>query len=256
MANKLEAHLRSQHDTALDFFWHRVRWAFVRKHLPYTAGTVLDVGAGAGVIGDYVARDCPNLCYLFDEPIPSLRANLRERFGAEADRHDASSFASTDAVLLLDVIEHIDDDKRFLQDLIEKLETDTVIIVTVPASMRYWSVWDVNLGHYRRYAKRDLEALLGKLPVRVTAVGRLFPEMVPAALWRAYRHPSNSTGEPTAAQESSDTEFPQLPKWLNKGLYATGLVGVWMKGRIPFGTSLFAVMHVTNSAHGHDHDVL
>jgi 2-polyprenyl-3-methyl-5-hydroxy-6-metoxy-1,4-benzoquinol methylase len=58
-----------------------------------------------------------------------------------------------DIVLLLDVIEHIEDDYAFLNDLLKAgfISKDTIFIITVPAFQKLFVVRDEWLGHYRRY---------------------------------------------------------------------------------------------------------
>lgn len=239
MDEALEAHLLHQADGATQFFWHRLRWKLVRDHLPTTPATLLDVGAGIGAIGELLATERPDITYTFDEPIDSLAAHLAARFGAERDLRGRTSCPDVDIVTLLDVIEHIDDDEAFLSELVARLSPGTTIVITVPGSMRLWSQWDVSLGHRRRYEKPELEALVGRVPVQVLELGRLFPEMVPAALWRARRQPP--TGAPAAPDQA---EFPDLPRFVDEALYQLGRPGVRWRRHAPIGTSLYAALRV------------
>ncbi|SCZ81203.1 class I SAM-dependent methyltransferase [Pseudobutyrivibrio xylanivorans] len=59
-------------------------------------------------------------------------------------------------VLLLDVLEHIEDDCRFLDMLYRKLSYGGCCIITVPAFMCLWSSEDEAAGHYRRYKMKSL----------------------------------------------------------------------------------------------------
>lgn len=58
-----------------------------------------------------------------------------------------------DVVLLLDVIEHIEDEITFLKELRQSglIDNKTKIIITVPAFQSLFSNHDVYLKHYRRY---------------------------------------------------------------------------------------------------------
>lgn len=58
--------------------------------------------------------------------------------------------ATFDAVLLLDVIEHVDD-RVVLAEATRVLRPGGVIILTVPALPGLWSYRDVSAGHRRRY---------------------------------------------------------------------------------------------------------
>ncbi|MFA6923217.1 MAG: class I SAM-dependent methyltransferase [Bacteroidales bacterium] len=63
-----------------------------------------------------------------------------------------------DFVLLLDVIEHIEDDIGFLTDLKNNIyiNNNTYFIITAPAFNFLFSSHDVFLGHYRRYSNKTL----------------------------------------------------------------------------------------------------
>lgn len=60
------------------------------------------------------------------------------------------------AVTILDVIEHIEDDKGVVQDIYNLLPVGGWIIATVPAYTFLWSVHDEIHKHFRRYIKKDI----------------------------------------------------------------------------------------------------
>ena len=110
--------------------------------------------------------------------------------------------------------------------------------------MRFWSRWDVSLGHHRRYEPDTFAELLASAPVDVIETGRLFPEMVPAAWWRARRKPAPAAGAPSDGADDDTPEFPELPSVANLVLYLAGLPGVRYRRKMPIGTSLCAVLSV------------
>jgi SAM-dependent methyltransferase len=61
-----------------------------------------------------------------------------------------------DLVLLLDVIEHVQEDVQFLQDSAFLAKPGGHLIVNVPASPRLYSRYDVAAGHLRRYTPKAL----------------------------------------------------------------------------------------------------
>lgn len=70
-------------------------------------------------------------------------------------------------VLLLDVLEHVEDDKVFLSDLITSMKAGASLLLTVPAHMSLWTDHDVLSGHQRRYDAESLQLLWEELPVRL-----------------------------------------------------------------------------------------
>jgi hypothetical protein len=229
----LEAHLQRQAEHSRGFFWHRVRWQAVAGELGGAEFTLTDVGAGIGLIGDLLAAGYPGARYRFVEPLASLAADLDARFGPDANAGDAASYADSAYVTLLDVLEHIEDDRAFLESLAGKMAPGATLIMTVPALQRLWSSWDVGLGHYRRYDKRQLRALFASLPFRVREISYLFPEMLAPALVRRARRRTDG-GEATA-------EFPDLSPRVNDALYRIGLTTLRARRAWPAGTSLLLV---------------
>jgi hypothetical protein len=226
----LEDHLRRQLDHSRDFFWHRVRWDVVRSCLPQARPVrLVDVGAGIGLLGEFLLRDLPGSSYRFVEPIPSLVAHLEAVFGAEANANDAAAY-DAEFITLLDVLEHQEDDVAFLAELAAKMQPGARLLLTVPALQSLWSDWDVSLGHFQRYDRPALVRAVADSPLRVLEASYLFPEMLPPAWLRARRG-----GDGTA-------EFPDLPTPVNELFYRVSSFTASRRGSWSHGTSLFAVL--------------
>lgn len=232
--DELKAHLEQQADEFGDFFWHRLRWRAVGAHLPLDRPCrLLDVGAGSGLFGAFLAAEHPGVEYHFYEPIESLRRRLIERYGTERELPPAGDRHGFRVVTLLDVIEHVPDDRAFITELVNAVNPGTTIIITVPALRRLWSSWDVRLGHYRRYDRASMRTLLSQLPVEVVEVSYLFPELVLPGLWRAR----------ASARERAEATFPELPAWLNESLYRLGSPIVDRRRWAPIGSSILAAFN-------------
>ena len=232
MTEALEAHLRRQIEHSRRFFWQRLRWRAVRNYLPTdSAFDLVDVGAGAGLLGDFLARDRPRATYEFVEPIVSLRQFLRDRYGDQADVADHSDFEDASFVTLLDVLEHQEDDQAFMAELVGKMPPGSMLLLTVPALQKLWSDWDVALGHFRRYDKNSLLRSVEGLPLTINEMSFLFPEMVPLGILRARRKNAKAQGE--------DAEFPDLPGPVNDLLYGLGTASLALRHKWRTGTSLF-----------------
>ena len=54
------------------------------------------------------------------------------------------------------VLEHIEDDKSTIADIYGKLETGGLFLIYVPALNILFSDFDRQVGHYRRYSKKEL----------------------------------------------------------------------------------------------------
>jgi len=68
--------------------------------------------------------------------------------------------SSIDIAILMDVLEHVENQKEFLSQLSKKLSEKAVIFITAPAFSHLFSEHDSFLRHFRRYNKKSLSAIL------------------------------------------------------------------------------------------------
>lgn len=82
-------------------------------------------------------------------------------------------------VIMMDVLEHIEDDYAILEDIKKRLGENAHFFITVPAFMSVWSSHDVYLGHYRRYTIPMVKKLLTgtncKIDQQYYIYGSIFP---------------------------------------------------------------------------------
>ncbi len=142
-------------------FWFRHRnrciEAAVERWVP--TGFILDVGGGNGyVAGGLIAAGHPTaLLEPGDEGARNARNGRHIPDVICGTLQSAAIKPSTvPAIGLFDVLEHIEDDRRFLGELHRVLVPGGLIYVTVPAYQWLWSITDVEAGHYRRYTRREL----------------------------------------------------------------------------------------------------
>lgn len=238
----LESHLNRQAERSENFFWNRLRWQLISERFPAEAGfEVVDVGAGPGFLGEFLARAYPAAEYRFIEPLEGLEQRLEARFGAASNYKTLDSFGAAGYVTLLDVLEHQEDDRTFMAELSAKLTPGTLLLLTVPAMPSLWSHWDVVLGHYRRYRKESLRLAIEGLPLEVEEMSYVFPELVPLGWFRKLklrlRRPSS--------EEADGAEFPDLSDSLNKALFRLGDFTMSHRQHARMGTSLFAALRRT-----------
>lgn len=163
--------------------WELARLGALRRILKGTLRDglkVLDLGCGDG----YVARE---LFSGFAVPVVAVDSNftasdisaLSKQGGNIVYQKALEGAGRFDLALLLDVVEHVDDDIGFLKGLVEKrLTKGGRVLITVPAFNSFFSNHDVFLGHRRRYNLNELTALARKAGLTVKSSGYLFSSLL------------------------------------------------------------------------------
>jgi len=237
MAEALESHLLGQVERPGIGFWHQVRALAVLDRVPRDrAVEVVDIGAGAGLLGVILARERPLARYRFYEPIDSLAGVAEARFGPDSRMAVPEDCATADVVALLDVIEHVESETELLEPILSCARAGSEFVITVPALPVLWSSWDEQLGHYRRYTRRTLMRSLNTLALDLCEVSYLFPELVaPALVRRALR------GAKTGAADTGGSDFPELPARIDRVLRSISTLTYRSRSWWPVGSSLLAL---------------
>ncbi|QDV34062.1 class I SAM-dependent methyltransferase [Tautonia plasticadhaerens] len=155
----------------------------LRRHLaPYLGPEVLEVGAGfGGTTRSLCRREAGHRRWICLEPDAGLAARLdatiasgglpaccRVVVGTTQDPGVVAE-APFDAVLYIDVMEHIGRDAEELDRASALLRPGGHVAVLSPAHQWLFTPFDRAIGHHRRYSKRSLAALTppGLEPVRL-----------------------------------------------------------------------------------------
>lgn len=163
--------------------WELARLKAVRSILKPLLGrniTVLDYGCGDGFVsrglieGSEIKSVWAYDPHLTDATIARLKKDSRIRYSAKLPSGGAYGL-----ILLLDVVEHVDDDRGFMKDIASMVSAGGSVLVTVPAFQGLMGPHDISLGHHRRYGLDTLARLMEGSGLKVSASGYLF--MTPLA---------------------------------------------------------------------------
>ena len=130
---------------------------------PYLGQGLLEIGAGHGTFTERFAETGTVVAV---EPGADAAARLDERFAGDDRVTTVTGVASDvvhdgfDAAVMINVLEHIDDEAAVLADLHDRLTNDGRLVLWVPAFMTLFSGFDRRLGHHRRYRRPELEQLV------------------------------------------------------------------------------------------------
>jgi SAM-dependent methyltransferase len=123
------------------------------------AKNLLDVGAGSGFFSKYLlTHTTAETAWCIDPYYPE--EHEENHAGKPIQFRHKYSESNADLVLMMDVLEHVDDDLALLREYINKVSSGTHFLITVPAFQFLWSGHDVFLGHYRRYTLPDVTKLM------------------------------------------------------------------------------------------------
>lgn len=130
---------------------------------PFLRGRVLEVGCGSGTYTDLLARSCEAVVGI--DLDPAFAAAARRRFAEhprvqimEGDARRLPDLGRFDTIVMLDVLEHIEDDVGALAELGRKLAEGGRLVLKVPAHPALYGALDAAIGHHRRYGRRSLTA--------------------------------------------------------------------------------------------------
>lgn len=223
-------------------WWWQVRRRFVLRVLDALSArrplkSILDVGCGDGLFFEQLSR--------YGEPRGvEADAGLVDPAGPWASRVTIASFGAAypddrryDLVLMLDSLEHIEDDRGAARRAHDLLEPGGFLLLTVPALRSLWSVHDVANRHFRRYDKASLRAVLESAGFEIETLSFYFGWPVLPMYARKL------LGGTRAEGRAGDYAVLPPPRPLNGLLYAASALEqalTGMKGT-PIGSSLFAI---------------
>jgi SAM-dependent methyltransferase len=167
MEQKAYEYLKQSEDS---WWWKGRAYAVSRllsKYVHSKDNNILDVGAGYGsmypvlaLYGDVLAlevyEEAANVCRM---------RGYREVLTHDDDLNGKGK--AFDLIGAFDVIEHIENDQKFLDSLYKSLKPGGLIIATVPAYQALWSTHDVEHHHFRRYTKSSLKYVFSEAGFKV-----------------------------------------------------------------------------------------
>lgn len=137
------------------------RWQFEMIE-PFLGQRVLEVGGGIGNFTPWLAEDGrgvvsvePNgYCFAQLEENTRQLPNVRTvRATVETLDEALGADDKFDSVVMMNVLEHIENDRMTLIELSKRLAVGGRLVILVPAGSWAFGRVDERLGHYRRYSK-------------------------------------------------------------------------------------------------------
>jgi SAM-dependent methyltransferase len=147
----------------------------LHNYKPYLSGNITEIGAGIGTFSRLLLPYANKLSLV--EPSVNLTNELKVAFSSDEriviyqdtliEHFDQQSPALQDAIVLVNVLEHIQDDGAALLALADNLASGGALLLFVPALPFLFSKMDENFGHYRRYTLPGLVEIVEQSGLKV-----------------------------------------------------------------------------------------
>lgn len=142
---------------------------------------IIDVGAGSGYFsrrlieaGLCQSSVCVDPAYpkAFDQDVNGRKLSFRQSI----------TDTEADLVVMMDVIEHVDDDIGLVRQYTDALQEKSHLVITAPAFQWLWSGHDVFLEHRRRYTLNEVRRLVEKAGLEVVQCRYFYASLLPIVI--------------------------------------------------------------------------
>lgn len=239
-------------DLAITHWWYRGRKEiirlFLRQFFIQNNGSIpkdsqiLEVGCGSGMnlsllkeFGelDGTETEIETIEYLHKN-YPNYRI-----FQHEIPKNIEKSY---DMICLLDVLEHIEDEETAIKWIYQHLNSNGILVLTLPCFSFLWSYHDILAHHKRRYTKKSLKkAIQNHFVIEKWSYFNFFL-FTPIALFNFLDHFLDWLLRRSPSQKKDRNYYGQN-KWLNSLLYKIMSLEVFLLSYLnfPFGVSLIGI---------------
>jgi SAM-dependent methyltransferase len=158
-------------------FWHVGRKGIILSVLKQNIPNLkiikmLEIGCGNGNILAHLKQNEINIegSDIFLEGLNFCRKRVSTVDLYQIDILSMPFYNTFDVIGAFDVLEHIDDDRKALEEINRALKPGGSLLLTVPAHKFLWSYFDEKSRHRRRYGKLELVTKLEKAGFKVVKV--------------------------------------------------------------------------------------
>jgi SAM-dependent methyltransferase len=182
----------------------------------HLGSSILELGAGHGTVTDRLLKHGKVAAA---DLSPRCVEVLREKYEAHPDVEVLHGDVETviegrafESVVLVNVLEHIEDDAAALRAILGGLRPGGTVVLFVPAFQALYSEFDRLVGHYRRYRKGELAALVRGAGFEV--VEARYVNCVGAVAWWVVARQLGRFPKSRAAMRTYDRTVVPVIRWI------------------------------------------
>ena len=143
---------------------------------------IVDIGSGDAYLASQIAKRHPqsSVTAVDINYTPELMAGLTQQLPSNLvltpSLETVASQKKIDVIILMDVLEHLEYPQELLIQILQLqgVSVKTNFIITVPAYQQLFSEHDRQLGHFKRYTRKQLDHLLKPLAIKKNKDGYCF----------------------------------------------------------------------------------
>lgn len=224
----------------LAFFEKAVNWKTYFSSLikPFIGINVLEVGSGIGATTPLLNDGSASKWTLL-EPDEQMNKILQKKKETQSPFSNCLIRTETifelepsekfDSIIYIDVLEHIEHDKKELLKAAELLQPNGHLIILSPAYNFLFSAFDKAIGHYRRYTS---ETLMAAMPANVKPVKLHYLDTVGFFASLANKLFLKQTYPSEKQVRTWDKLMIPVSKWTDKIFFHSfgkSILGIWRK---------------------------
>ena len=173
---------------ATEHWYYHAKYCMIKKHIldlfvSLSQISIADVGTGIGLFLKKLEKEglaSPNRSIGIDPAHETPSTAVGSLIPIVPYFPSGSSY---DLVLMMDVLEHVENDLALINNTAEHIRQNGYLLITVPALPFLMSSHDRFLGHYRRYTINSLRDVINKSEnIRVMKLHYFFAGILPIAI--------------------------------------------------------------------------
>ncbi len=236
-------------------FWYRSRNEILKKlfkkHIGEKHTDFLEIGCGNGEVLRALS-DLKNMSLtgadIYLSGIKFAKSRLPNVKFVQLDAINIPFKNEFDAIGCFDVLEHIDEDVKVMQELAKALKQNGLLFITVPQYPFLWSEIDEIDRHKRRYTRKEITKKIKGVGLEIIDINcftfLLFPVMMLSRFLR--KRKPGKPASPVIVKKENEPEYPEIdiPDYLNNIFRIFMRADEWLIGKnvkLPFGGSIILI---------------